>query len=163
MLSLLSVPQCEPETFIYSNEVPALAYIFALVVSTLPLSRTSCWHPAPSITHSFIPDPWELRLHPALLTSPRVCFWVEGKISILNFEQEAIYPFYHVLAEVIYAQAGHSPLSVIPALWFFPGVALFWAWTWFRFKPEPPPWHGTCHLHTPLLYSEFLLQAVCSI
>lgn len=92
--------------------------------------------PCPLMTRSFIPDPWELRLHPALLTSPSGCFWVEGEISTLNFGQEAIYPF-------LSAACRNHVCSVTHALWFFHWVVLFWVWTWFRFKPEPPPWHGT--------------------
>lgn len=122
MLSLPSVPQRDPETFLYSNEVPALAHTCALIVSMLPLRSTSCWNHAPPVTYSFIPDPGELRLHPAWLTSPRVCFWVEGEISTLHSEQEAIYPFYQVLAEILYAQGGHCPLPVAPALIFFSGL-----------------------------------------
>lgn len=41
MLSLPPVPQCGPETFIYSNEVSALAHLFSLLLSTLHLSSMS--------------------------------------------------------------------------------------------------------------------------
>lgn len=77
MLSLPSVPQCGPEKFIYSNQVSAVAHLFALIVSMLQLSSMPCWPLVPTIAHSFIPNLWALMLHPAWLTSRRVCFWIE--------------------------------------------------------------------------------------
>lgn len=41
LLSLPPVPQCGPETFIYSNEVSALAHLFSLLLSMLHLSSMS--------------------------------------------------------------------------------------------------------------------------
>lgn len=84
---------------IYLNELPALGHKFALIVSTLPLRSTSCWHPVP-ITHSthessgFTLHFWP---HPEFLFSLRwdhhPKFWAGSNLSL-------------VLAVIIYAQAG---------------------------------------------------------
>lgn len=43
----------------------------------------------------------------------------EGEITALNYEQEAPYPSYRVLAEIMHVQASHSPLSATPGLRVF--------------------------------------------
>lgn len=150
MLSLPSVPQREPETFLYSNEVPALAHTFALIVSMLLLRSTSCWNHAPPVTYSFIPDPRKAQASPctadftqSLLLSWRgdqhPTFWAGSNLSLLS----------GACRNPICSRRSLSP-PCRSCTDFFLWVALFWVWTWFRFKPGPPPCHGTCHLYSPL-------------
>lgn len=59
---------------ICSNEVSALAHLFALIVSMILLSSMPCWPLVPSTAHSFIPNLWALRLRPAFLISEGSAF-----------------------------------------------------------------------------------------
>ena len=133
MLSLPSVPQCGPETFIYSDEVPALAHLFVLIVSVFHSSSMPSWPLVTAIAHSFIPNLQALMLHPAWLTSHRVCFRIEvmrvRSLPWIMSKRQSI-PLIRCLQKS-YMLKQVTLSSATPALWVFLWVG--------------QPWVGTCY------------------
>lgn len=164
---------------ICSNEVSALAHLFALIVSMILLSSMPCWPLVPSIAHSFIPNLRALRLHPAFLTSRRVCFWIEvtrvrslpwlmserQSVPLIRclqksytLKQVTLPSLPHLHYEFPSGLANPASVHVMGSACSHNLTALSTEESGLRFKPEPPRWHWACHLYTPLLYSNFLLQ-----